>query len=550
MLELLREAVATPTLSLICFAIALLYYFETSRSSSKRNDAQKQLDPTELHSPTSTLESPLSQPSLDDKVGSDQWVKQEWQKHVQGRKQQLRTKKLKRGGGYTVKDLEERINKLVEDGKFTPAGSALLDAEVEGVICCKNYTGMQGIPVQSATTGTTGAPGQKGEKGDKGDIRKKGNRGDTGSLFHQVRARYCFSKHYLSQLHDSHGWNVSSSSPSRKVSYKKATDGNNIVVKVGADFPKASPVHLLAHAKECHTCKSWIPFTAHAAKVEDLNESGIEAIVHVCIGVTAIRLARDVLVRFWGDDDLPNGKYTFFAHSVNEGQGVHGWDRSYNSPKPLDIRASIRYAVIEVSVTGADSFRIDMISEIDPNLHLIPDTLVNWALRKIVWVAIGLILGMCQKMFVKETSTEVGKIMQTNAKFYEGILKPKVAQAIANDRSCGYVGGWAIKTVPGKRFTSSKTRRYFVIKPGECILKQYSRGDGVEGTTPMKEIEVVRSLMHERHQSTLVLSEFKGGKTRIVTLEFDVQDIASKINRHLCESSPENVKISNRTSPP
>lgn len=76
-------------------------------------------------------------------------------------------------------------------------------------------------------------------------------------------------------------------------------------------------------------------------------------------------------------------------------------------------------------MTGADTFDCEFISEVDPYIVALPQTLLNFALRKIVAIAVGLVEGLVQRMTVDLGGTAMGRIVLENSGFYVGFLGPK-----------------------------------------------------------------------------------------------------------------------------
>jgi hypothetical protein len=223
-------------------------------------------------------------------------------------------------------------------------------------------------------------------------------------------------------------WILSQKDPKRDraVYYKHSTTPGLLSVKVECSMSAVNPLHLIAHAKECDTANTWIPMTFHSSKPVDIGgDSGVEAVVHIAVGMKAIGMSRDMLLRFFGNDSLENhGVYHFLSASAGEDEdnGLYGWENIKTKiPPPKATRMTIKYCVVEITMMGPNSFRCRLMAELDPKVAMVPDVFVNYATRKIMYVAIGLLEGILQKMHVLETSTKVGEAMQLekNQIFYD-----------------------------------------------------------------------------------------------------------------------------------
>jgi len=383
-------------------------------------------------------------------------------------------------------------------------------------------------------------------------------------MYTQIKQRYTFSREFTQRLRDNDSWTLSSNDEknNRKVWYKKG-GSSNLLVKVECDFCHCDLVHVLAHAKEAHTCPSWIPFTRFAAKVVDVKgDDGIELVVHACIGIPGI--SRDALIHFWTNDSLDEqGKYYLFNNSVGEGQGIYDWHKSLfkglaSPPSPMAPRVSIKYTAVELTVNSRDHMNIQFLAEIDPKIKMIPISLINFALRKIVAVAVGMVEGICRKMRIKQQSTEVGRIMDENKQFYDK-LHAQMAQIYAKfdaeQSGRGKVVGWALKDIVGSNMKRKK-RRFFKGTYGSNVLRYFGSeriamisGRKEEG----KKILVADALLGGGSgvdARTVIISQFKDndehGLTRLVSLAFDDAVTAKKFVEALVEGKEASISPKRR----
>ena len=291
-------------ITLLIAALLLLWSLKQDKSLDKNSELLQGLSGEDFSSLRARRRTAIKGGDDDPEIiGTRSWVALRWSKHLE----------LEKGGGgkgkLDVGWMAAEVDRLAASEKYLQAGQLLLWME----------------------------------KNKKDSERVHG----LVSNYELVKQRFCFACEFKERIHDEEGYILSSSDSGKTVWYKKSsTKKDSIVVKVQAHFKKCDVTHLMAFAKECHTCKSWIPFTRHAAEVVDARpDDGIESVVHVCVGLPGI--SRDILMHFWCNDFDDNGIFWFFANSVGEGQGVYGWHDIFlpsEVPKRMAIRASVKYA--------------------------------------------------------------------------------------------------------------------------------------------------------------------------------------------------------------
>lgn len=250
---LLITLLLAPLIALITF----LYKRSTKESLvlETRHPSTGDVDCSNLRARRKTEFIDYSSPSI---IGSKAWIDLKWNGHLERVGAGAKRNGFK--GKINIKKECSSITNLKDQEKYLQAGSKLL------------------LLISRTNLTSTDLP----------DIEL-------------IKLKYCFALEFKSRLKDEEGWTLSSDDKKniRKVWYKPSTTKEgSLLVKVNCTFKKCDILHLMSFAKECHTCKSWIPFTRHAAKIVDIKENlGIESVVHVCIGIPGI--ARDILLHIW-----------------------------------------------------------------------------------------------------------------------------------------------------------------------------------------------------------------------------------------------------------
>ncbi|GMH77711.1 hypothetical protein TrST_g7568 [Triparma strigata] len=377
-----------------------------------------------------------------DVIGSIKWIEERWSKHLKRVGGEAKRNDVK-NSKINLSEMCKNVKDLADREKYLQAGEAmlLLEASSRG--------------------------GGRGEE----VILEIGQ-----SSYDLIRSRYCFGMEFKDRLNDTKDWTLSTDDKKniRKVWYKpSSTKSGSIIVKVECMFKNCDIVNLMAFAKECHTCKQWIPFTRHASKVVDVKETtGIESVVHVCIGIPGI--ARDILLHIWCNDSLESKKFYFFCNSVGE--------------------------AIAIGLVEKECQRMTL---------------------NIESTSIG--------KLVKSQPEFYESVLRPK---FEKAKKLVTAERETVETVCG----WALKDIIGGYFKRKK-RRYFVYEEGvgssinsPKILKYYESDGNVIGTTPLKIMFILGAVRGDDSERVLLVSEeMEGGGSRMVKLEFDNKGVREEM---------------------
>jgi len=257
----------------------------------------------------------------------------------------------------------------------------------------------------------------------------------------------------------------------------------------------------------------------------------------VAVGMNMAGISRDLLLRFFCNDSLSSGTYHFFSHSTaidGDSPSIYSWKHDGEPPRARATRIDIQYCAIEITLTSPNSFVVEMMAELDPKLHLVPEALVNYALRKIMYVAIGILEGIVQRMAVDEGATVVGQCMalDSNRTFYDG-YRAKIDAAVARlfgEDDTVYVCGWGTKKMIGQ--VARTTRRFFVAAEGvRDSFRYYEQEEGWRRGKPRAVVAVDDCVegpyVEGEGGRSLVFSERVGeNKTRLVGVTFDDGEVA------------------------
>jgi hypothetical protein len=156
-------------------------------------------------------------------------------------------------------------------------------------------------------------------------------------------------------------------------------------------------------------------------------------------------------------------------------------------------------------------------------------------MRKIMFVAIGIMESILLKMKRDVSSTEVGRVMQRAAnRPYYGRLQSRIDAAndalfreADGELATGVcVKGWGEKKIVAQDYLKMR-RRYFVSTPASTgrTLNYYE--DNSVGKRPRKQILVADALLKKDYSDTVIFSEQIGeNSTRLLSVKFDHHDVA------------------------
>ena len=204
----------------------------------------------------------------------------------------------------------------------------------------------------------------------------------------------------------------------------------------------------------------WAPFCSSSMTLKDLDK--LDTVGWFVIGLPQFGLARDACFRAFGCDCMmEDGSFFLVGQGVEDREEGIPYGEEYfledmdgiripNPPTRLGSgRVTIRNFSAVVHVLSPTTVRTVLVGNFNPNLPLIPQTLLDFIMRKMCGVVLYKLQHAAKKACTDPVQNAHAKRMRQHEAFYKGWLIPKFQSY------CDHVG-WTMPPVPALTLTDEQ----------------------------------------------------------------------------------------------
>ena len=264
-------------------------------------------------------------------------------------------------------------------------------------------------------------------------------------------------------------------------SYRREASDGSLSVKIEGELHGVPLFEQLVVLRECDLYHTWAPFTSKSRKLAQLDK--LDVVAWFIVGVPALGLARDACYRAVGCDCMnENGSVLLVAvglndtdefgvrnglnnegtsnrkhadvgkkeddlvqqyHTHEESEQQHTTSSPNSSPflardeilSTLDIppiprgtgsgRMTIRNFSASIEILSPTAARTKMVVNIDPNLQLMPQFVIDFAMKRMCGVILSRLQAMARKVVKDPVKNPHARRIREDVRFYRDWLYPK-----------------------------------------------------------------------------------------------------------------------------
>jgi len=218
--------------------------------------------------------------------------------------------------------------------------------------------------------------------------------------------------------------------------YRREKD-NSLSIKMEGILKGVPLFEQICVIKEVDLHCKWAPFCSSSMTIKDLNK--LDTVGWFCVGIPSFGLARDGCFRAIGCDNMMEDGSVIIV-----GQGLQDREESepYGEPflregvdgleipeTPTGIgsgRLTIRNFSCVVNVLATDSVETKLVANIDPNMPIIPQSMIDFVMKKLCGVLLYKLQAAAKKAATDPIKNAHARRMRQEHAFYNGWLLPKV----------------------------------------------------------------------------------------------------------------------------
>lgn len=258
-------------------------------------------------------------------------------------------------------------------------------------------------------------------------------------------------------LEHDEGWTLSQSLFGVKTYYRREPD-NSLSLKLDGELSGAPLFEQVAVLREVDLHYKWSPFCTSSMTLHNIDK--LDTVGWAVVGLPQFGLARDASFRAFGCDDIQESASFYIV-----GQGVE--DRNPNkipyeeeyflqgmegiqipaAPNRLGSgRITVRGFSAVVHVLSPTKVHTRIVSNINPNLAFVPQSLLDFVMRKMCGVVLGKLQHAAKRAAADPIHNAHAQRMRQDAAFYKEWLMPKF------ESYCNHVG-WTMSPVAAFNLT-------------------------------------------------------------------------------------------------
>ena len=232
--------------------------------------------------------------------------------------------------------------------------------------------------------------------------------------------------------HDSK-WTLSQTMFGITTYYRREQD-KSLSIKMEGELSGCPLFEQLSVLREVDLHYKWAPFCTSSMTVKELNK--LDTVGWFCLGLPHFGLARDGCFRSIACDNiLEDGQIIVVGQGLQDRPEDVPYDEPYLVAQGLDIpdpptrlgsgRMTIKHLSGSIQVLSPTSVRTKLIANVNPNIPLIPQSLLDFVMRKICGVVLAKMQTAAKKAVTNPVKNVHARRMRQEEAFYGKWLLPK-----------------------------------------------------------------------------------------------------------------------------
>jgi hypothetical protein len=290
------------------------------------------------------------------------------------------------------------------------------------------------------------------------------------------------------QLEVDDDWILSQSHFGITTYYRREKD-DSLSIKVEGELIGVPLFEQVAVLREVDLHCKWVPFCTSSLTIKDIDK--LDIVGWFVIGLPQFGLARDGCFRAIGCDSMmEDGTFVLVGQGVEDRDEGTPYGEEYflqnmngiqipDPPRRLGSgRTTIRNFSAEVHVLSPTTVRTVVVANFNPNLSFIPQSLLDFVLRKICGVAFFKLQHAAKKACTSPVRNAHAKRMRQQEAFYKGWLMPKF-QAYCNHL------GWTMPPVPAFNLTEEELEMESRSHQSAPLIRSLTTMESFESKSPI-----------------------------------------------------------------
>jgi hypothetical protein len=199
-------------------------------------------------------------------------------------------------------------------------------------------------------------------------------------LIEQIRLEYLYMKKVVNELAESQDWKVEKATDSVNIFYKQIEGTQLITLKIEGEID-VPLLHLLTLIYEIDMWDQWVPFLKKPNELKHVHRAA--KVVHIDIGLPFPLADRNAHIYGTGVNRLDeNGTILIMARGIDEDQDFLGRHNITKVDQKKTVVFDLKFGAFEITPITKNRIKLRAIANGNPNFKLLPDSLLNWILRK------------------------------------------------------------------------------------------------------------------------------------------------------------------------
>ena len=216
--------------------------------------------------------------------------------------------------------------------------------------------------------------------------------------------------------------------------YFRKEQDNSLSIKMEGELHGCPLFEQVAVIREVDLHYKWAPFCTSSLTIKDLDK--LDTVGWFCLGLPQFGLARDGCFRAVGCDNMMED-----GHIIVVGQGLQDRPAGVPYAEPsllvdgLDIpdpptrlgsgRMTINFFHAGVHVLSPTSMRSTLVTNVNPNVPFLPQSLIDFMMRKVCGVVMATLQGAAKKAALSPVKNAHARRIRQQESFYKEWLLPK-----------------------------------------------------------------------------------------------------------------------------
>lgn len=216
--------------------------------------------------------------------------------------------------------------------------------------------------------------------------------------------------------------------------YFRKEQDNSLSIKMEGELHGCPLFEQLAVLREVDLHYKWAPFCSSSMTIKDLDK--LDTVGWFCLGLPQFGLARDGCFRAVGCDNMMED-----GQIIIVGQGLQDRPAGVPYAEPclvvdgLDVpdpptrlgsgRMTINFFHAGIDVLSPTSVRSTLVTNVNPNIPFLPQSLLDFIMRKLCGVVLSTLQGAAKKAALSPVKNAHARRIRQEESFYKGWLLPK-----------------------------------------------------------------------------------------------------------------------------